>query len=150
MRTKKQVMQDANLDELPDDEFMAALEEIESRQAKRLAGSANRKSPPAKSVGDVVISNNEQLMEIFGPVLTVATLGKLLAEARAESGLTLEQVGAGVGSGKSWAHQAERKQNLEVASLVKLAGAMGYKVEIRFEPMVAGRRPLRVELGGKP
>ena len=122
---------------------MAALEEIEFRQTGKRAVSAIRTHTGME------IESEEQFAEIFGPALAAASLSQLLTRARAESGLTLEQVGIRVGSGKSWVHQAENKENLEVISLVKLASAMGYPVEIRLEPELPGRKPLTVRLDSK-
>lgn len=51
------------------------------------------------------------------------------------------------GVSQAWFTQAERKGFLGLPSLVRLAGAMGYRVELRLEPKEAGKKPLRVEWG---
>lgn len=141
MRSKEQVMRDANLDALPDDEFMVLLERIEARQAESVAGNA--------AFSGAVEYTPARIVEEMKVALVARSLAELIARARAQSGVTLEEAGREIGVSKARISQLERSENIEVATLVRLAGAMGYRVRIELEPTGPGKKPLQVELDGR-
>jgi transcriptional regulator with XRE-family HTH domain len=61
-------------------------------------------------------------------------VGELIAKARKESGQSLRDVGAVAGVSHGRVRELERSSNVEVATLARLAQAMGYEVKIVLEP----------------
>ena len=79
MRIGEKEKRDAHLDQLPYEEFMAALEEIESRQTGKQAVSVTARQ------NGIEIESEERFTEVFAAVLAAASLSQLLTRARAES-----------------------------------------------------------------
>jgi hypothetical protein len=77
--------------------------------------------------------------------IVARSVGTLLAEARAQSGRTLREVGAAAGVSFGRIQQLEQSENVEVSTLVRVAAALGYGVKITFEPKLAGRRRSRLK-----
>ena len=137
MKSKKQVMEELNLDSLPDDDFME-LYQFASTQSTNEAHS--RQITP----GEMTPLEMAQTVQTE---LILRSVGQLLSLARQQSGLSQAALAAEAGVGRSWINQAERKEYLELPSLVRLAGAMGYQVRISLEPTISGRKPLHADLG---
>ncbi len=117
---------------LPDDEFMALLAELGDGpfvDGPALDDSARAYTP-------------EELEEI----VINGTVGDLVATMRQESHCTLEEVGSRAGVTRARIQQIEQSSNIQVATLVRLAGAMGYRVGISLRPMDSSRRLLTAEL----
>jgi hypothetical protein len=77
-----------------------------------------------------------------------ATVGELLSRMRAESGQSLRQAGRVAEISGARVQQLERSENVEIATLVRLAAAAGYTVSITLQPLRSGLRPLRATLAG--
>jgi transcriptional regulator with XRE-family HTH domain len=57
-------------------------------------------------------------------------LSDVLEQARKEKNLTLEEVGQRVGVSRARIKQLETSENIEISTLVRVASALGYKVQI--------------------
>ena len=134
MRKPKQspeaVRKQLNLDETPDAEFMALLEEA--------MASSEVPVVPSGTIDTTV----DELLEIC----ISGSVGRLLARAREQEGKALEAVGAAAGVTRARIQQIENSTNLELATLVKVASALGYRVGIRLEPVDRTRAALVTEL----
>ncbi len=62
--------------------------------------------------------------------IVVKHVTEALEQARKEKNLTLEEVGQRVGVSRARIKQLETSENIEVSTLVRVASAMGYKVQI--------------------
>ena len=139
-RTIEDVRQALGLAELPDDELMALLEELGD-------GAVVTGAPPVAGGGYTADELAEELQE----AVVADSVGQLLKRAREESGRTLRDAGAIVGVSHSRVNELEHSSNVEVATLARVAEALGYSVRILLEPKgsdgVSGRkRRLSVEL----
>lgn len=130
-KSRQQVRDEVGLDELPDDEFMQLLEEV--GEGPTVSG------PPT---GHLRAHEPEEIAYeiIQGPI------GALLGRARAEVGFSLRRTGEGAGVSRGRIQQLEKSDNLEVATLVRVAAALGYRVGISLQPIEAGRQPFFAEL----
>ena len=134
-KTKEQVRDELHLDQVPDDEFMQLLGEAGEE--------AIVTGPPTAGA---VAYTPEQISEELAALVVANSVGSLLAHARAESGLSLRAAGAGAGVSRGRIQQLESSENVEVATLVRTAEALGYDVRINLTPKRAGMRPLVAEL----
>lgn len=135
-RTAADVQAGLQLRTAPDDEFMALLAEV---------GDADFVEGPPMARGGRAYTP-EELEEL---VIT-GTVGDLLATARQESQRTLEDVGDQAGVTRARVQQIEHSSNIQIATLVRLADAMGYRVGISLAPKEGDRRPLFAELAVIP
>jgi hypothetical protein len=124
MKKNREELQNAfRLAEPPDDELMALLAELGEGEvvtgAGRVAGEGYSAADIARELGDAVVANS---------------VGEMLARARKESGQTLRDVGTAAGVSHGRVRELERSSNLEVATLTRMAEAMGYEVKIILEP----------------
>lgn len=119
-----------DLDEVPDAEFMALLRE------------ATTATQPPIVASSAVETTVDELLEI----IINGTVGNLLARAREQEGKSLEAVGTSAGLTRARVQQIEHSENLELATIVKVASALGYKVGIRLEPIHSGGAALVAEL----
>jgi len=134
-KTKEQVRDELHLDQVPDDEFMQLLDE---------AGEEAIVTGPPTAQAEAYTP--EQISEELAALVVANSVGSLLAHARAESGLSLRAAGAGAGVSHGRIQQLENSENVEVATLVRTAEALGYDVRINLTPKRAGMRPLVAEL----
>jgi hypothetical protein len=123
MKSKEEVRDLLGLAALPDDEFMDLL---------RAAGAEETVTgvPPIEDEG----YTPEELRAEFREALVARTVGDLLSHARDQSGASLRQVGQMVGLSHSRIQQLEASENLEVATLVRVAAGLGFRVKISLEP----------------
>lgn len=129
-KTPDALKQLLNLDEAPDAEFMALLH----------AANMDDDAPivPSSAVDTTV----DQLLEI----IVNGTVGNLLARAREQEGKSLEAVGSAAGLTRARVQQIEHSANIEVATIEKIASALGYRVGIRLEPINGSRAALVAQL----
>jgi DNA-binding phage protein len=127
-RTKEEVQQAFGLAEPPDDEFMALLSQL--GEGEVITG-----VEPVPGAGYTARELAEELAE----ALVADSVGELLAKAREETGRSLREVGAAVGVSHGRIRELEQSSNVEVATLVRVARAMGYGVKIVLEPSKEGR-----------
>ena len=129
-QTPGAIKQLLNLDEAPDAEFMALLHEATAEDKMPIV--------PSSAVETTV----DELLAI----VINGTVGTLLARAREQEGKSLEAVGSAAGLTRARVQQIEHSANIEVATLEKIASALGYRVGIRLEPMNGSRLALVAQL----
>lgn len=133
-KSKAQVQADLRLDKRPDDGFMQLLAE---------AGDEDVVTGPA--LGPTA---HAYTPEAIGEAVIEGTVGKLLARARSESGHSLSDIGAEAGVSRARIQQIEHSENIEVATLVRIAAACGYQVSISLQPLSPKKRALSAVLTG--
>jgi len=136
-RTKEEVQKAFGLAELPDDAFMALLEEL--GEGDVLAGVA-----PVEGEGYTA----EELEQELEEAIVAESIGDLLARAREQSGKSLRAAGRAAGISHTRVSELERSSNIEIATLARVADTLGYDVKIVLEPKQGGGRIKR--MGGKP
>jgi DNA-binding phage protein len=72
----------------------------------------------------------EEIKAMMEEAVIVKHVTEALEQARKEKNLTLEEVGQRVGVSRARIKQLETSENIEVSTLVRVASAMGYKVQI--------------------
>jgi hypothetical protein len=133
-RSKADVKKALGLKTLPDDAFMALLSKV---------GSADVVAGPKRKHASRAYTPDE----IERTVLEGA-VGSLLAHARDESKRSLRTVGTEAGVSRARVQQVEQSDNIEIATLVRVAAACGYQVGISLEPLGPGMRAFSVVLQG--
>lgn len=131
---REQVRTDLGLAERPSDELLALLAAVgdEDVVSSPAIAQPSREYTPA---------------EIAEIVYITGSVGDLLAHARAEAEVTLAAVGEAAGVTRARVQQLERSENVELATLVRIAGACGYRVNITLEPVAKeARRALSTSL----
>jgi DNA-binding XRE family transcriptional regulator len=132
-RSKAEVQKNLHLAEPPDDAFMDLLE---------TAGEDDFVDGPPPGPN----ARHYTPAEIEG-IIAGASAGKLLAQARRESGRSLAEVGEAAGVSRARVQQIERSENIEVATLVRIAAACGYEVDITLRPRdEPGKRTIATKL----
>lgn len=134
MKTKEEVRDILGLAELPDDEFMELLE----------AAGGEETVTGVSPVGGEGYTPKELHAE-FQEALVARTVGDLLSQARDQSGASLRRAGRVLGLSHSRVQQLEASENLEVATLVRVAAGLGFRVKISLEPDRAHASFRRVE-----
>jgi plasmid maintenance system antidote protein VapI len=136
-RTKQQVYEDLNLDQYPDDEFMELLESVGDSpyiEGSGVPGLLEEWTP-------------EQMEAAVQDMFLAQSVGELLEEARKQSGLTMNDVAEKMNVSRGRINQLEQPDaNLEVATVTRMAQAMGYKVTLTLEPQSESKSSLKVEL----
>lgn len=122
-RTREGVRKALGMAELPDNDLMALLEELGD-------GGVVTGAPPVEGEGYTADELAEELQE----AVVAESVGELLRKAREESGRSLRDAGAMVGVSHSRVRELEHSSNVEVATLARVAEALGYKVRIMLEP----------------
>jgi ribosome-binding protein aMBF1 (putative translation factor) len=72
----------------------------------------------------------DEFKAMLEEAIVVKDVTEALERARKEKNLTLEEVGQRVGVSRARIKQLETSENIEVSTLVRVASAMGYKVQI--------------------
>lgn len=72
----------------------------------------------------------DEFKAMLEEAIVVKHVTEALEQARKEKNLTLEEVGRRVGVSRARIKQLETSENIEVSTLVRVASAMGYKVQI--------------------
>lgn len=123
MKTKEEVRDILGLAELPDDEFMELLE----------AAGEEETVTGVSPVEDGDYTADEVRAELQ-EALVARTVGDLLSQARDQCGASLRRAGRITGLSHSRIQQLEASENLEVATLVRVAAGLGFRVKISLEP----------------
>jgi DNA-binding phage protein len=131
-KTKEEVRSAFGLAELPDDEFMALLQQL--GEGEVITG-----VEPVPGQG----YSAEALAEEYAEAVVAESVGQLIAVARKETGRSLRDVGAAAGVSHGRVREVEHSSNVEIATLVRVADALGYDVRIVLEPRGAGRQTAR-------
>lgn len=121
-RSKKEVQAAFGLAELPDDEFMELLAEV---------GEGDVVVGPKGSDDDAYTP--EEIEEELREALIASSVGDLLKKARAKRKRSLRDVGKSLGVSHARVQQLEASENVELSTLVRAAGALGYGVKIVLE-----------------
>jgi hypothetical protein len=133
-RTKRQVQRDLGLRELPSDRLMELI--TEAGDGESVVGPAPQpgsQSYTPADIEDLVVSG---------------TVGDLLARMRRECGRSLRGAARLVDISAARVQQIERSENIEIATLVLLATAAGYAVNITLTPYRRGKPPISALLTG--
>ena len=120
-KSKKAVKAALGLDTLPDDAFMALLAKV---------GDADVVAGPRRTHAVRAYEPDE-----IEKVVLEGAVGSLLAHARGESERSLSTVGSEAGVSRARVQQIEQSDNIEIATLVRVAAACGYQVGISLEPL---------------
>lgn len=136
--TKEQLKQDLNLSELPSDRFMELLE---------LVGDDSRHVVTPRDQGTSEEWTPTQIEDAVNEMVLAKSVGDLLAEARKQSGMTMNEVAEKMSVTKGRVNQLEHPEaSLEVATVARMAQAMGYKLTLTLDPKTPDKHPLKVEL----
>ena len=133
-KSKEEVKVALGLDLLPDDAFMALLAKV---------GDADVVVGPGRTHTVRAYEPDE-----IEKVVLEGAVGALLARARDECKRTLRSVGAEAGVSRARVQQIEHSENIEIATLVRVAAACGYQVGISLEPLRPGLRAFTTVLRG--
>ncbi|WP_420130269.1 helix-turn-helix domain-containing protein [Longimicrobium sp.] len=133
-RTRQQVQADLGLQEPPSDRLMSLIAQAGDGEFVEgpLPGSHARSYTP-RDIEDVIVT---------------ATVGELMLRMRQEAGNSLRAAARDADVSAARIQQIERSENIEVATLVRLAAAAGYEVSITLNPVAEGKRPLSAVLAG--
>jgi hypothetical protein len=134
VRTRQQVQADLGLQEPPSDRLLSLI--AQAGDGEFVEGPLP--SPDARSYTPA---------EIEGIVVT-ATVGELMLRMRQEAGKSLRAAARAADVSAARIQQIERSENIEVATLVRLAAAAGYEVSITLNPVSPDKRPLSTVLAG--
>lgn len=133
-KSKGQVKKALRLKKAPDGAFMALLEKV--GDADVVAGPRQRHRIRAYEPDEIE------------RILLEGAVGTLLAHARDEAGRSLSAVGNDAGVSRARVQQIENADNIENATLVRVAAACGYQVGISLEPLTPGLRAFSTVLQG--
>ena len=133
-KSKAEIQADVGLRRPPSDRFMELLAKVGDMDV--IAG-------PALDDGDRTYTPNE--IEI---IVLNGAVGSLLAHARAEAHRSMAEVGELAGVTRARVGQIEQSANIEVTTLVRLAAACGYEVNISLKPLHPGQRTFSTTLQG--
>ncbi len=133
-KSKEEVKAALGLDILPDDAFMALLAKVGDTDV--VAG------PRRTHAGRAYAPDEIERVVLEGAV------GALLAHARDECKRSLRSVGTEAGVSRARVQQIEHSDNIEIATLVRVAAACGYQVGISLEPLSPGMRAFSTVLQG--
>jgi transcriptional regulator with XRE-family HTH domain len=87
-----------------------------------------------------LISLRTEIAQTISAESQTQSLGKLLAQARAERNQSLAEVSAKIGLSRGRVHQREQASaNLEMRSFVEQAQALGFDVIVTLKPKGEGR-----------
>jgi len=143
-RTKEQVQEALGLAAPPDDELMTLLEQLGE-------GEVMTHVPPVEGEGYTA----DELAEELEEAVVADSVGELLLKAREETGRSLRQAGAAIGVSHARVREMEHSSNIELATLARVAEALGYRVRIVLQPkavrsngerFLSRRRTLSAEL----
>lgn len=133
-KSSKEVQAALGLHAPPDVAFMALLATV---------GDADVVTGPARAHAIRAYAPEE-----IEQVVLEGAVGTLLAHARDESRRSLRAVGAEAGVSRARVQQIEQSDNIEIATLVRVAAACGYQVTISLEPISPGMRAFSTVLQG--
>jgi DNA-binding phage protein len=123
LKTREEVQKAFGLANPPDDEFMALLEQL---------GEGEVVTGVAAVEGEGYTA--DELAEELEEAVVADSVGELLARARKETGRSLRDVVGAAGLSHARVRELEQSSNVEVATLVRVAEALGYCVKIVLEP----------------
>ncbi len=84
-------------------------------------------------VDDTPGATFEEFKAMLEDALLTKSVGEAIEKARKDKNLTLEEVGQRVGVSRMRISQLEKAENIELSTLVRVASAMGYKVQIALQ-----------------
>ncbi|WP_261665183.1 helix-turn-helix domain-containing protein [Deinococcus sp. Marseille-Q6407] len=135
MKTAQEWQQHLGLDELPDDEFVTALNSLEGEEA--IAGGG------LEAQG--LVATQTSPAELVG-ALVVESAGEAFKAARQEQGLTVRQAAESWGISPGRVSQMESPEaNLYMSTVGSAALRMGYRAKLVLEP-IDGGQPIEASL----
>ena len=133
-KSKKEIQTALGLQAPPDGGFMALLAKV---------GDVDVVTGPARTHAIRTYAPEE-----IEKIVVEGAVGSLLARARDESKRSLSAIGAEAGVTRARVQQIEHSENIEIATLVRVAAACGYQVGISLEPVKPGMRAFSTVLQG--
>ena len=133
-KSKEAVKAALGLATVPDDAFVALLAKV---------GDADVVAGPRRTHAVRAYAPDE-----IEKIVLEGAVGSLLAHARDESKRSLSTVGTEAGVSRARVQQIEQSDNIEIATLVRVAAACGYQVGISLEPLSPGMRAFSTVLRG--
>ncbi len=91
------------------------------------------KSRGSIPVDDTPGTTFEEFKAMLEDALLTKSVGEAIERARKDKNLTLEEVGQRVGVSRMRISQLEKAENIALSTLVRVASAMGYKVQIALQ-----------------
>lgn len=131
-RTKRQVQTDLGLRKPPGKKLMALI--AEAGDGDHVDGPIP--GPESRSYTPRDVEN----------AVVAATVGELLTRMRHDARQSLREAARAAEVSAARIQQIEHSENIEVATLVRLAAAAGYRVSITLEPVRRGKRPISAVL----
>ncbi|MCY1704274.1 helix-turn-helix domain-containing protein [Deinococcus sp. SL84] len=136
MKTAKEWQQHLGLDELPDDEFVTALNSLEGQDAVDGGGLEAQGLVAAHASPAELVS-----------ALVVESAGEAFKAVRQEQGLTVRQAAESWGVSPGRVSQMESPEaNLYMSTVGSAALRMGYRAKLVLEPLDGGQ-PIEASLG---
>lgn len=123
-KSKAEIQRALGLSAPPDDAVLALLEELGEGE---VVTGATPVAGPGYSA--------EELLEELEEAVVADSVGELLWKAREETGRSLREAGEIVGVSHARVRELEHSSNMEVATLARVARALGYRVRIVLQPM---------------
>ncbi len=124
-KTAKTWQKQLRLEETPDAELLALLEQARDDKPK---GKSKKTSKYR------FVKTSEAISQTFEKAVLQESLGALLSKARKETGLTMQAVGEKIGVSRGRIAQIESMPNLELQTLVRQADVLGYDVVVTLQP----------------
>ena len=136
MKTAQEWQQHLGLDELPDDEFVTALNSLEGQDAVDGGGLEAQGLVAAQTSPAELVS-----------ALVVESAGEAFKAVRQEQGLTVRQAAESWGVSPGRISQMESPEaNLYMSTVGSAALRMGYRAKLVLEPLDGGQ-PIEASLG---
>ncbi len=123
MQSKEEVQEELGLDELPDDEFMALLRE---------AGEEEIVSGGSPVEGDGYTP--EDIRDELSEAIVAKNVGEMISNIREQAGISLRDAAETIGVSHSRIQQLEASDNVEVATLARVAAGLGFQVKLSLKP----------------
>ncbi|GHG08714.1 hypothetical protein GCM10017783_21630 [Deinococcus piscis] len=136
MKTAQEWQQHLGLDELPDDDFVTALNSLEGQDAVDGGGLEDQGLVAAQTSPAELVS-----------ALVVESAGEAFKAVRQEQGLTVRQAAESWGVSPGRISQMESPEaNLYMSTVGSAALRMGYRAKLVLEPLDGGQ-PIEASLG---
>lgn len=132
MKTAAEWQADLNLEELPDAEMLALLNEVAGMEAAPFT------AEEAVSQGLAVELDADALEGQIEQLHTAQTVGAALGAMRGAKQLGVREMGRRLGVQGSAVVKLERGENAELATVARYAAAAGYRARLVLEPEQGG------------
>lgn len=132
MKTAQEWQKDLGLEELPDAEMLALLNEAAGMETAPFT------AHEAISAGLATELDTGKLEQQIEQLYTAETVGAALGAMRGASKLGVREMGRRLGVQGSAVTKLERGENAELATVARYAAAAGYRARLVLEPSESG------------